>query len=146
MLFGFFYLLLFTGGVVRIFFKNISFMILFYSELFNLGLYFLLSIVLCGAILFFSYRFSSYIPDTEKVSAYECGFDPYEDSRNNFDVRFYLVAILFILFDLEAVFFYPWCIILSFLNDSAFWGMFDFILELGIGFIYAWEIGALEWR
>jgi len=50
------------------------------------------------------------------------------------------------LFDLEAVFFYPWCIILSFLNDSAFWGMFDFILELGIGFIYAWEIGALEWR
>jgi NADH:ubiquinone oxidoreductase subunit 3 (subunit A) len=121
-------------------------MLLFYSELFNLSLYFFLSFILCSLILFLSYRFSSYTPDTEKVSAYECGFDPYEDSRNNFDVRFYLVAILFILFDLEAVFFYPWCIVLSFLNDSAFWGMFDFILELGIGFIYAWEIGALEWR
>ena len=80
-------------------------MILFYSELFNLSLYIFLSISLCSLILFFSYRLSSYSPDTEKVSAYECGFDPYEDSRNNFEVRFYLVAILFILFDLEAVFF-----------------------------------------
>ena len=74
-------------------------MSLFYSELFKLSLYILISICLCGLILFFSYRLSSYSPDTEKVSPYECGFDPYEDARHSFDVRFYLVAILFIIFD-----------------------------------------------
>lgn len=89
---------------------------------------------------------SIFNPDSEKVSAYECGFDPYEDARNTFDVRFYLVAILFIIFDLEAVFFYPWCVSLSFLNIEGFWGMFDFIIELVVGFIYAWEVGAFEWE
>ena len=86
-----------------------------------------------------------YIPDTEKTSAYECGFDPYEDARNVFDIRFYLVAILFIIFDLEAVYFFPWCMSLSLLNSDSLWGMVDFIFELGIGLIYAWEVGALEW-
>jgi NADH-quinone oxidoreductase subunit A len=86
-----------------------------------------------------------YIPDTEKTSAYECGFDPYEDARNVFDIRFYLVAILFIIFDLEAVYFFPWCMSLSLLSGDSLWGMVDFIFELGIGLIYAWEVGALEW-
>jgi NADH-quinone oxidoreductase subunit A len=86
-----------------------------------------------------------YAPDTEKTSAYECGFDPYEDARNVFDIRFYLVAILFIIFDLEAVYFFPWCMSLSLLSDDSLWGMVDFIFELGIGLIYAWEVGALEW-
>jgi NADH-quinone oxidoreductase subunit A len=86
-----------------------------------------------------------YVPDTEKTSAYECGFDPYEDARNVFDIRFYLVAILFIIFDLEAVYFFPWCMSLSFLSGDSFWGMIDFIVELGIGLIYAWEVGALDW-
>jgi len=85
-----------------------------------------------------------YAPDTEKTSAYECGFDPYEDARNVFDIRFYLVAILFIIFDLEAVYFFPWCMSLSFLSADSFWGMIDFILELGIGLVYAWEVGALD--
>jgi NADH:ubiquinone oxidoreductase subunit 3 (subunit A) len=85
-----------------------------------------------------------YAPDTEKTSAYECGFDPYEDARNVFDIRFYLVAILFIIFDLEAVYFFPWCMSLSFLSADSFWGMIDFIFELGIGLIYAWEVGALD--
>ncbi len=85
-------------------------------------------------------------PDIEKLSSYECGFDPYEDARNVFDIRFYLVAILFIVFDLEAVFFYPWCVSLSFLNLDAFWGMTDFILELLLGFLYAWKVGALDWE
>jgi len=86
-----------------------------------------------------------YLPDTEKTSAYECGFDPYEDARNVFDIRFYLVAILFLIFDLEAVYFFPWCMSLSLLNLDSLWGMADFIFELGIGLIYAWEVGALEW-
>ena len=70
----------------------------------------------------------------------------YEDARNVFDVRFYLVAILFIIFDLEAVYFFPWCVSLSFLSSDGFWGMIDFIIELIAGYIYAWEVGALEWE
>jgi NADH-quinone oxidoreductase subunit A len=85
-------------------------------------------------------------PDVEKISAYECGFDPYEDARNVFDVRFYLVAILFIIFDLEAVFFFPWCVSLSFLNFEGLWGMVDFVVELLTGYLYAWEAGALDWE
>jgi len=86
------------------------------------------------------------MPDSEKVSAYESGFDPYEDARNCFDIRFYLVAILFIIFDLEAVYFFPWCISFSFLNIDTFYLMLDFIIELIVGFFYAWEVGALEWE
>ena len=106
----------------------------------------LFSIFLASFILFLSYRVSIFNPDVEKLSAYECGFDPYEDARNVFDVRFYLVAILFLIFDLEAVYFFPWCSSLSFLSSSGLWGMIDFIIELLVGFIYAWEVGALDWE
>ncbi len=104
------------------------------------------SVILSIIILLLSYLLSVSAPDIEKLSSYECGFDPYEDARNVFDIRFYLVAILFIVFDLEAVFFYPWCVSLSFLNLDAFWGMVDFILELLLGFLYAWKVGALDWE
>jgi NADH:ubiquinone oxidoreductase subunit 3 (subunit A) len=120
-------------------------MLFFYQEFNKLGTLFVVSVLLAIVILLLSYIFSIYNPDTEKVSAYECGFDPYEDARNVFDVRFYLVAILFLVFDLEAVYFFPWCTSFSFLNIESFWIMLDFILELLIGFIYAWEIGALDW-
>jgi NADH:ubiquinone oxidoreductase subunit 3 (subunit A) len=126
--------------------KFINTMTLFYQELFNIGIIFLFSLFLSIIILTLSYNFSTYNPDTEKVSAYECGFDPYEDARNVFDVRFYLVAILFLIFDLEAVYFFPWCVSLSFLNIDGFFVMIDFLLELLVGYIYAWEIGALEWE
>jgi NADH:ubiquinone oxidoreductase subunit 3 (subunit A) len=131
---------------IEIFSNNLFIMTLFYSEFSKVGILFLFSVFLASIILFLSYRLSTYNPDTEKVSAYECGFDPYDDARNVFDVRFYLVAILFIVFDLEAVYFFPWCVSLSFLNLDGLWGMIDFILELLIGFIYAWEVGALEWE
>jgi len=107
---------------------------------------FVFSTFLAAVILVASYLIGTQNPDAEKVSAYECGFDPYEDARNVFDVRFYLVAILFIIFDLEAVFFFPWCVSLSFLNIEGFWGMVDFVIELLAGYIYAWEAGALEWE
>ena len=84
--------------------------------------------------------------DPEKLSPYECGFEPFDDARNTFDIRFYLVAILFILFDLEATFLFPWAVTLSNLTSLGFWSMFDFIFELVIGFIYAWKIGSLEWE
>jgi NADH-quinone oxidoreductase subunit A len=85
-------------------------------------------------------------PDSEKLSAYECGFDPYEDARHTFDVRFYLVAILFIIFDIEAMFLFPWAVSLSHISSLGFWSMIDFVVELGVGYIYAWKIGALEWE
>jgi NADH-quinone oxidoreductase subunit A len=121
-------------------------MLLYFNELIKLGILLLFSIFLACLIIVLSYSLSISTPDSEKVSAYECGFDPYEDARNVFDVRFYLVAILFIVFDLEAVFFFPWSVSLSFLNTSGFWSMVDFLIELLIGFIYAWEVGALNWE
>jgi len=117
-----------------------------YIESAKLAYLILFSIFLAFIIIFLSYTLSTSNPDVEKLSAYECGFDPYEDARNAFDVRFYLVAILFIIFDLEAVYFYPWCVSISFLEIDAFWGMLDFIVELIFGFIYAWQVGALDWE
>jgi len=121
-------------------------MTLFYQEIASIGLLLLFSIFLASIILFLSIRLSTHNPDVEKLSAYECGFDPYEDARNVFDVRFYLVAILFLIFDLEAVYFFPWSISIGFLNVEGFWAMIDFIIELLAGFIYAWEVGALDWE
>ena len=118
---------------------------LFYQEYSQILFYLVLIVALALLILVLSYSFSLYNPDSEKLSCYECGFDPYEDARNVFDVRFYIIAILFLVFDLEAAFIYPWCICLSFLNPIAFYGMFDFLIELLCGLVYAWRIGALEW-
>lgn len=106
----------------------------------------LISIGLAGIILGASYLLSAQKPDTEKSSVYECGFDPYEDSRNQFDIRFYLVAILFIIFDLEAMFLFPWAVSLAQNSVLGFWTMIDFLLELTVGFVYVWKIGALEWE
>ncbi|NQV93732.1 MAG: NADH-quinone oxidoreductase subunit A, partial [Sphingomonadales bacterium] len=84
-------------------------------------------------------------PDSEKLSAYECGFEAFTDSRSQFDVRFYLVAILFIIFDLEAAFLFPWAVSLEFTGWVGWSTMMVFLAELIIGFAYAWKVGALEW-
>jgi len=85
-------------------------------------------------------------PDSEKISPYECGFEAFEDNRSRFDVRFYLVAILFIIFDLEIAFFMPWALVLDQLGTFGLLAMSIFVLELVIGFIYLWKKGALEWE
>ena len=85
-------------------------------------------------------------PDSEKLSAYECGFDAFDDARGMFDVRFYLVAILFIIFDLEVAFLFPWAIALGEIGLIGFWSMIVFLGVLTIGFIYEWKKGALEWE
>lgn len=85
-------------------------------------------------------------PDNEKLSSYECGFDPFEDSRGRFDVRFYLVAILFIIFDLEVAFLFPWAVSLGNVGLFGFWSMMLFLAVLTVGFIYEWKKGALEWE
>ena len=85
-------------------------------------------------------------PTPEKLSEYECGFPAFEDSRAQFDVRFYLVAILFIVFDLEAAFLYPWAVSVFTLGWTAWFAMMIFIAELALGLVYAWKKGALEWE
>ena len=85
-------------------------------------------------------------PDSEKLSAYECGFEAFGDARRQFDVRFYLVAILFIIFDLEVAFLFPWSISLASIGTFGFWSMMLFLGILTIGFIYEWKKGALEWE
>ena len=85
-------------------------------------------------------------PDTEKLSAYECGFPAFEDARIKFDVRFYLVAILFIIFDLEVAFLFPWAVALGDVGTLGFFSMVVFLTVLTIGFVYEWKKGALEWE
>ncbi len=85
-------------------------------------------------------------PDPEKVSAYECGFNAFDDARMKFDVRFYLVSILFIIFDLEIAMLFPWAVAFQDISMTAFWSMIVFLSVLGIGFAYEWKKGALEWE
>jgi NADH-quinone oxidoreductase subunit A len=106
----------------------------------------IVAIILTMIMLGFSYFLSIQNPDSEKLSAYECGFEPYEDSRHIFDVRFCVIAILFVIFDIEMLFLIPWCISISKLSLLGFWSMIDFLFELGIGFFYVWYVNALEWE
>src|SRR5450432_3324324 len=85
-------------------------------------------------------------PNSEKLSAFECGFAPFEDARMKFDVRYYLIAILFILFDLEIAFLFPWAVVLPDIGIFGFWSMMVFLLILVVGFAYEWKKGALEWE
>jgi len=105
-----------------------------------------IAIGLAVVIVVASYVVARQRPDPEKTSAYECGFEAFEDSRRKFDVRFYLVAILFIIFDLEVAFLFPWAITLGKTGVFGFWSMMVFLAILTIGFIYEWRKGALEWE
>jgi NADH-quinone oxidoreductase subunit A len=107
-----------------------------------LGIAIVIAVFCVGA----SYVVASQRPDVAKTSAYECGFDPFDDARRQFDVRFYLVAILFIIFDLEVAFLFPWAISLGNIGVFGFWSMMVFLGVLTIGFIYEWRKGALEWE
>jgi NADH-quinone oxidoreductase subunit A len=105
-----------------------------------------IAIAISAAAVGASYLLARQRPDSEKTSAYECGFDPFEDSRGAFDVRFYLVAILFIIFDLEVAFLFPWAVSLGKIGAYGFWSMMVFLAILTVGFIYEWKKGALEWE
>ena len=118
-------------------------MIEYVAILFHFIISLSLSLLLLGVAFFLG---SSFQADPERVSAYECGFDPFDDARARFDVRFYLVAILFIIFDLEVTFLFPWAVCLSRLSEFGFWSMMIFLAVLTIGFIYEWKKGALEWE
>ena len=102
--------------------------------------------VITTALLVIPFIIAPSKPDPEKLSAYECGFNAFDDARMKFDVRFYLVSILFIIFDLEVAFLFPWAITLRANGVFAFWSMMAFLGVLTVGFIYEWKKGALEWE
>jgi|TARA_B110000967_G_scaffold115772_1_gene118500 NADH-quinone oxidoreductase subunit A len=118
----------------------------FLSDYFSIILFLFIAIVLSFGFVLANFLAAPNNPDPEKLSAYECGFEAFDDSRMEFDVRFYLVAILFIIFDLEIAFLFPWAISLGNIGTLGFWSMMIFLSVLTIGFIYEWKKGALEWE
>lgn len=108
-------------------------------------IYFFIALALSLLLLGLPFVLSTRKADPEKISAYECGFDPFDDARGRFDIQFYLVAILFIIFDLEVAFLFPWAIVLSKIGSFGFWSMMVFLLILTVGFVYEWRKGALDW-
>lgn len=105
-----------------------------------------ISLVIGLALLIAPFAVAFKAPDSEKLSAYECGFNAFDDARMKFDIRFYLVSILFIIFDLEVAFLFPWAVSFSSIGWLGFWSMMVFLGVLTVGFIYEWKKGALEWE
>lgn len=111
-----------------------------------IGVGIVFSLIFVGAPVLVSGLVGTAKPDAAKLAEYESGFPAFSDSRGQFDVRFYLVAILFIVFDLEAAFLFPWAISLHWTGQAGWWAMMEFLAELAIGLVYAWKIGALDWE
>ena len=118
----------------------------FLKEYLSIIIFLFVSLGISVGFIVLNYFFSPKNPDPEKLSAYECGFEAFSDSRMEFDVRFYLVAILFIIFDLEIAFLFPWAISLGNLGILGFTSMMIFLFILTVGFIYEWKKGALDWE
>ena len=118
----------------------------FLSEYLSIIIFLFISLLLSIGFIVINYIASPSNPDPEKLSAYECGFEAFGDSRMEFDVRFYLVAILFIIFDLEVAFLFPWAISLSLIGLVGYLSMMIFLLILTVGFVYEWKKGALDWE
>jgi len=111
-----------------------------------IGVGIVFSLIFVGAPVLVSGLVGTAKPDAAKLAEYESGFPAFSDSRGQFDVRFYLVAILFIVFDIEAAFLFPWAISLHWTGEAGWWAMMEFLGELAIGLVYAWKIGALDWE
>ena len=109
-------------------------------------LFLMIALIFSVGAIMLSFALSPKNPSDEKLSPYECGFEPFHDARSKFYIRFYLVALLFIIFDLEVAFLFPWAVSLKFIGITGFLSMMFFLLILTIGFIYEWKKGALEWE
>ncbi len=118
----------------------------FLNNYLTIVIFLAIALILSLGFVVLNFAFSPKNPDPEKLSAYECGFEPFNDSRMEFDIRFYLVAILFIIFDLEIAFLFPWAITLGNIGYFGFFSMMLFLFILTIGFIYEWKKGALDWE
>ena len=115
------------------------------SDYLPLVVFVILGALISTALLAAPFLLAYKSPDAEKLSAYECGFNPFDDARMKFDVRFYLVSLLFIIFDLEVAFLFPWAVAFHDVGAFGFWSMLLFLFVLTIGFVYEWNKGALEW-
>ena len=113
---------------------------------FPIAVFVMVAVVLSLICITLPWLLAKKLPSKDKLSSYECGFDAFDDARGKFDIRFYLVAILFIIFDLEIAFLIPWAISLKPIGQFGFWSMMVFLLVLTIGFVYEWRKGALEWE
>ena len=118
---------------------------IFLKEYLSIIIFLFVALFLSVGFIFLNFLFSPKKPDPEKLSAYECGFEAFDDSRMEFDVRFYLVAILFIIFDLEIAFLFPWAVSLGNIGTLGFVSMMIFLFVLTVGFVYEWRKGALDW-
>jgi NADH-quinone oxidoreductase subunit A len=116
------------------------------SEYFPILVFLVIAGGIAVAMILASVVLAKQSPNSEKLSPYECGFEPFEDARMRFDVRYYLVAILFIIFDLEVAFLFPWAVSLGDIGLFGFWSMIVFLAVLTVGFAYEWKKGALEWE
>jgi NADH-quinone oxidoreductase subunit A len=116
------------------------------ADYFPILVFLVIAMALAGAMIAASYIVARQQPNSEKLSPYESGFEPFQNARVRFDVRYYLVAILFIIFDIEVAFLFPWAVALGDIGVYGFWSMMAFLAVLTVGFIYEWMKGALEWE
>jgi NADH-quinone oxidoreductase subunit A len=115
------------------------------SQYLPLVIFVAIALVIAAVLLAVPFVLAYQAPDSEKLSAYECGFNAFDDARMKFDIRFYLVSLLFIIFDLEVAFLFPWAVAFKEVGSVGFWSMMAFIGVLTVGFVYEWRKGALEW-
>ena len=115
------------------------------SQYLPVVIFIVIAVVLSAALLVAPFLVAFQAPDPEKLSAYECGFNAFDDARMKFDIRFYLVSLLFIIFDLEVAFLFPWAVAFRDVGTFGFWSMMSFLFVLTVGFVYEWKKGALEW-
>lgn len=120
-------------------------MIAFYTEYFNILIFSFISLLIVFILLFLSFIVSPKKINVEKTSAYECGFEPFDEAKKSFDIQFYIVGVLFLIFDLEVAFLFPWAISLSNIGLFGFWSMIFFFFLINLGFVYEWQKGALDW-
>lgn len=120
-------------------------MLYYYTEYNNILIFIIISVLIVLILLIIAYLLSPKNKNSEKLSAYECGFEPFDESRKTFDIQFYIVGILFLIFDLEIAFMFPWAVSLSYIGIFGFWVMIVFFFIINFGFIYEWQRGALDW-
>ena len=123
---------------------NFNFFIL--NDYFGIFILLIISILLAVILVVLSYFLVNQVPDSEKLSTYECGYEPYENTRHIFNIHFCLIALFFVIFDVEMLFIIPWCLSVCELDLLGFWTAIDFIFELGVGFFYIWYLNALNWE
>ena len=120
-------------------------MVSFYTEYFNILVFSFISLLIVFILLFLSFIVSPKKINVEKASAYECGFEPFDEAKKSFDIQFYIVGVLFLIFDLEVAFLFPWAVSLSSIGLFGFWTMIFFFFLINLGFVYEWQKGALDW-